>query len=80
MPYTFLESLGIIHFLYAFGFLGTYQSMPYRRFKHAVGEIVPLESGHVPQFAIVTFGRCVLNPVPGASNLRQRGEDGSLFK
>ena len=42
LPYTFLESVGIIQHRYAFGFLGTYQSMPYWRFKHAVCNLITL--------------------------------------
>ena len=37
-PYTFLESTGIIQQCYALGFLGTYQSLTYRRFK---GTVIP---------------------------------------
>ena len=46
LPYTFLESVGIIQHCYAFGFLGTYQSMPYRRFKHAVVALIYLQMSH----------------------------------
>ena len=35
-PYTFLESTDIIQHCYVFGFLGTYQPLPYLRFKHPV--------------------------------------------
>ena len=36
IPSTFLESPNIIEHYPAFGFLGTCQALPYRRFKHAV--------------------------------------------
>ena len=35
--YTFLESTDIIQHCYVLGFLGTYQPLPYLRFKHPVG-------------------------------------------
>ena len=39
-PYTFLESAEIIQHCYVLSFLGTYQPLPYLRFKHPVGYIL----------------------------------------
>ena len=38
LPHTFLESMDIIQQCYAFGFLGTYHSLPYQRFRRTVAQ------------------------------------------
>ena len=53
LPYTFLESMSIIEHCYAFGFLGTYQSMPWQGFKHTVPRI-NLHAGSLRPFCCCT--------------------------
>ena len=61
-PYSFMESTGILQQWYALGFLGTYQPLPYWRFKRPVVCALAAVIGTAP------VSQALISPVTSLTN------------